>query len=569
MLLEQLVDYAVSLEDTGPPMYQRVGIRSLISLDTASGTATLIMLSDGRGKKPDRGLAMFTPTLVKTVGIKAKLLADNAEYVLGWSRGGADAAKVAKRHTAFIDRVRRCAEDTREPSVRAVLEFLELDRQAQLEHPDDFDPSANMTFRVDGVFPTDLPAVRDWWAAEMAPDDERSGQVQCLVCGRRRPAVERLQFKIKGIRGGQAAGKSLISANSNAFESYGLEASRVAPICSDCAERFSKGLNQLISNEKTHLYVDDVVYVFWAPGSDDVPLTALLSRPDPTIVRGLYENVYRVHQGSLRSDMRPFYGVALAASGGRVAVRDWIDTTIGNAQEHLVRWFQRQQIAAPDGGEARLLSIRALTDATRREESRNAAPPYVSRALFRAALTGGPLPVTLISLVVGRIGAVHEVSAARAALIKLVLLSNRNVFDPEEDPLVELNEHEQDSAYLCGRLLAELDAVQRAALGQRNATIIDRFYGTASSAPASVFGRLLRGAQPHLARLRRDRPGAYIALERRMEEIMSGLPVFPRTLSMEEQGMFALGYYHQRSADAKARLEHSQANQTTTDESTE
>ena len=66
-----------------------------------------------------------------------------------------------------------------------------------------------------------------------------------------------------------------------------------------------------------------------------------------------------------------------------------------------------------------------------------------------------------------------------------------------------------------------LEEIQRAALPGVKATIVDRFFGTASTAPASVFGRLMRGGQPHLAKLERDRPGAYGALQRRLEEVLA------------------------------------------------
>ena len=122
--------------------------------------------------------------------------------------------------------------------------------------------------------------------------------------------------------------------------------------------------------------------------------------------------------------------------------------------------------------------------------------------------------------------------------------------------MVQLDPDNPSAAYRCGRLLAVLEAVQRLAVPGAKATIVDRFFGTASSAPASVFGRLLRGAQPHLAKLERDRRGAYVALQRRLEEIQAGLPAsgFPRVLTLEDQGIFALGYYHQRAFDrAQAR----------------
>ena len=115
--------------------------------------------------------------------------------------------------------------------------------------------------------------------------------------------------------------------------------------------------------------------------------------------------------------------------------------------------------------------------------------------------------------------------------------------------MVQLDPNHPNPAYHCGRLLAVLEEVQRLAVPGAKATIVDRFYGTASSAPASVFGRLLRGAQPHLAKLERDRRGAYVALQTRLEEIQGQLGSFPRTLTLQDQGLFALGYYHQRAWD--------------------
>jgi CRISPR-associated protein Csd1 len=116
--------------------------------------------------------------------------------------------------------------------------------------------------------------------------------------------------------------------------------------------------------------------------------------------------------------------------------------------------------------------------------------------------------------------------------------------------MVHLDSNNREPAYLCGRLMAVLENAQQSAIPNVNTTVVDRFYGTASTAPASVFSRLLRGVQPHLAKLQRDNRGAYVAIQNRMEEILSGLPGdrgFPRILTLQEQGMFALGYYHQRA----------------------
>jgi CRISPR-associated protein Csd1 len=184
--------------------------------------------------------------------------------------------------------------------------------------------------------------------------------------------------------------------------------------------------------------------------------------------------------------------------------------------------------------------------------------PNVLKALLQTALKGGPLPLWLLFQAVQRNRAEQGVTRNRAALIKMVLLSQRDHINVE-DAMEKLDSNNYDSAYLCGRLFALLEAVQRAAIPGINTTITDRFFGTASSAPASVFGRLLRGAQAHLGKLRKERPGTYEALQRRLEEVQTGLTTFPKTLTLEEQGLFSLGYYHQRAADRAAAIAYRQA----------
>ena len=129
--------------------------------------------------------------------------------------------------------------------------------------------------------------------------------------------------------------------------------------------------------------------------------------------------------------------------------------------------------------------------------------------------------------------------------------------------MVQLDSENRHPGYLCGRLLAVLEAVQRAAIPGANTTITDRFFGAASTAPASVFGRLLRGAQAHLSKLRKERRGTYEALERKLEEVQAGLNAFPKILSLEQQGFFSLGYYHQRAADRAGAIAYRQGHRQT------
>jgi CRISPR-associated protein Csd1 len=140
-------------------------------------------------------------------------------------------------------------------------------------------------------------------------------------------------------------------------------------------------------------------------------------------------------------------------------------------------------------------------------------------------------------------------------LIKMVLGSQPNATEWDESKMSDLELDSREPAYLCGRLLATLDVIQQRALGNPNATIVDKFYGTASSAPASVFGTLLHGAQAHMGKLHRDSRGTFNALEEQLETILEPLGTFPKTLSLQEQGLFALGFYHQRAANRRAARE--------------
>ncbi len=119
--------------------------------------------------------------------------------------------------------------------------------------------------------------------------------------------------------------------------------------------------------------------------------------------------------------------------------------------------------------------------------------------------------------------------------------------------------------YLCGRLLAELEAAQYQAVRPK-ATLVDRYYGAASASPAIVFGNLLRGSQAHMAKLRKEKPSAYTAIDARIQDILSDLCEFPKTLNLKEQALFALGYYHQKAANRAAALEHKQAKESEKEE---
>jgi CRISPR-associated protein Csd1 len=549
MLLERLVDYSRRLV-LPPTLYSYSPVRYIIELDAAGNLLNPrpTDTADPGSRTTRRGQPRMVPDIQRSSGVRALLLADKADYVLGYVPPDGKAGRVAACHAAFFDLVRRCVDETGELSVTAVLRFLTAGPLGRLSLGADFDPGAKITFRVDGMFPVDLPSVQAFWAADNDPSLKAAPVMQCLVCGQDRPVLERLQGKIKGVPGGQTSGTSIISANAEAFESYGLDASLIAPTCSECGERFTKGLNDLLDREEHRFRLGGAAFVWWTKEEVGFDFLNYLTNPAEADVGALLESVFRGRPTAI--DETRFYGAVLSGSGGRAVVRDWLDTTVGNVKEQLARWHRAQEVVDTSGGPHRPLGIQALAGATVRE-LRDVAPP-VMRSLLHTAFSGAPLPPDLLFQAVRRCRAEQGVNRQHAALIKMVLAQSGT--QEEERSMVQLNTDHPSTAYHCGRLLAVLEEAQRAALPGVKATIVDRFYGTASSAPASVFSRLLRGVQPHLSKLERDRPGAFYALQGRLEEIQGRIAEFPRVLTLEDQGRFALGYYHQRAYDrAQAR----------------
>jgi len=559
MLLQKLVEYSERLESMAPSGYSKKNIRYLIELDI-NGNLRNPMPVDLSDEKNKRGAPHIVPNVVRANAIKPLLLSDNAEYTFNLPRDEKKAKRTAESYAAYMALVTECVKHSESEHVLAVLKFLERNPLEELTFSDEYERDGAIIFRVDGQFPTEQKSVQKFWAEKNAPQGET---MQCLICGEFRPTLKRLKGKIKGIPNGQTSGTSLISANAKAFESYGLEASQTSPVCENCADGFTKALNHLLGNRSTRIMLNGLVFTFWTRNAVEFDFMEHMDEPKQEKV---YELLNSLRTGKVQPgvDEVSFYAVSLSASGARAVVRDWVETTVGSVKQTLAVWFVRQQIVDAWGEQQAPLSIYRLASATVREMKD--LPTQTPQTLIRSALSGTPLPMSLLQQALRRNAAEHTVTYQRAALIKLVLASRSII---QEDEMVELQTDRSEPAYHCGRLLAVLEQIQKSALGNVNSSIVDRFYGTASTAPASVFGTLLGGAQPHLSKLRRgQREGTAFALQSRLEEVLSMLPDFPRTLKLQEQALFALGYYHQRAYDraqAKAASEAKKTKSKTTD----
>ena len=252
-----------------------------------------------------------------------------------------------------------------------------------------------------------------------------------------------------------------------------------------------------------------------------------------------------------------FYILGLAPNASRLSIRFWLDTTFGQLAQNLAQHWQDLSLE-PRAWKTPPSIFKLLLETAikfKNSEGRYEKPKVetissvLAGEMVRAVISGTPYPLSLLSQLIARIRADGDVNGLRVAMMKAVLQRRfRKGFIQEGVPM-SLHTESKNPAYLLGRLFAVLERIQHQALGELNAGIADRYYGSASAMPYFVFPRLLVGVRNHLSRLRKDKAGMAVNLDKDLGVIIKALPeVFPRHLSIEEQGRFAIGYYQQKQS---------------------
>lgn len=450
----------------------------------------------------------------------------------------------------------------------------------------------NFTFRVEGSHLLDEEeAVRPYWlkayAGEQASKEESSDYSGvCLVTGKADVPISDLHLpKIKRVPGATVMERTLVSFDKEAFTSYGLDKSYNAPVSVAAVEAYCNALNFLLADKRHSLRVGNTVLCFWARESDEATdvIADFFDAPQPEEVRKFMRAPLRGDGGHATPEEDQFYSVALAGNSGRVVMRHWMQTTVGQAVENFRRWFADLNVVAqypPRDEKFPPLAIKQLARATVRAASGGKGPKdddvgaEAATQLYRAALEGTAPSLMLArdvlehfrsDLAKNGLAALNNLS--RFALLKLVINRNKKESEPMIEPVITETD---DAAYNCGRLLAVFDKLQRAALSSdgnkfEGAGVVDRYYGAASSAPNSAFGVLWRLHQSHLKKLSQSDKGRAAAerIRQQIEEIASRFvpdagarnqpPQFPRVFDLRAQGRFALGFYQQKAADRAAR----------------
>ena len=568
MILHALTRYyqrkAASDGNVAPEGFENKEIPFVIVLDKAGKFIQLEDTREQQGKKKI-GRKFLVPKGLGRAGSKSyevsNTLWDHYGYVLAHPKEDDEKSDILaqNQHKSFIakvDELKQALPD--DVGIQAVSAFLaQADEVAKVRQAEGWQECAkikgcNLSFRL-----VDEPvalvcqskAVQAYLAAAKAEVSDGIQEGICLVTGKK-TTIARLHNAVKGVN---AKPSPFTSVNLAAFESYGKQQGFIFPVGEQTMFEYTTALNMLLDGEN-RFRIGEVSVVCWS--EKPTPLESKISlkingggkdNPDAHIdeVKALYKSL---HNGKY---MEPngkdkFYLLGLSPNSARIVVRFWHETTVAALSENIARWYDDLQIVR---GEKSIYPefmplMRLLCGLVLDGKAENLPPDLIAN-VTQSALANRPLPVGLLQIALRRNKAEQKITYGRAALIKAYL--NRAIrsgsLKNTKELSMSLDRERNDIGYVLGRLFAVLEKTQSEANPSLNATIGDRYFGSASSTPIAVFGTLMRLSPHHLSKLEYE--GRAVHLKWEIGQILDKCQKFPNHLNLEQQGLFAIGYYHE------------------------
>lgn len=540
-----------------------------VVLNMQGDVTGVLQLGLKSGEDQLRPLEMLVPEHDGRSGKTPKpyFLCDKASYLLdvGSTDGGASHERSRKLHHEVLD-------DCEDAAARAVLRFFDREGPFPAISDEQADALASnrmvvFCFERPGNYIQDREAIRDAWTSYLRnlPCDEPEGW--CSVTGQYGP-IARLFPQVTGIPGAQSSGASLVSFNFDATESYGKRQAYNASISEDVAFKAGTALKHLLGNRDRRIVLGNTIVTFWSdrPAPPENALVALIlngkcpAEDDATneLIQRAFEEMRKGLPLSGFDGSVGFSILGVSPNAARLSARFYERQSLGKLAENYGDYLRDTAMIGVD--RYSIWSFLLQTACLGKPE--NVPSTLVSRS-FEAMLRGTDFPLSLEQMILSRMRADHgfikkkklkeDVADQRAAILKACLVRRarrRGVeLSREENFEMALNKENRNIGYLLGRLFAVMERAQQGALGEINATIRDRYIGAASSTPARVFQPLLRNCQNHLSKLRKERQWLANRLERELDEIVGnrlGDDGLPKTLDMDDQGAFFIGYYQER-----------------------
>lgn len=568
MILQALVKEYENLAQKGlvsKPGWSQAKVSYAIDLNADGSIKVIYSLQteDQRGKKIVMVPALlYVPEMVtRSSGVAANFLCDNAKYMLGIDTDGTndrvkDCFQAAKeKHIALL-------KDVDNPMAKAICSFFETwnpenakDNGCVQDKWEELNEGGNLIFCMGMDYAQDDSDIKAAWENSIEANGEEQTGI-CLVTGER-TEIARIHRGIKGVPGAQSSGAALVSFNAPAFESYGKEQSYNAPVGKYAEFAYTTALNYLLSKRENTFSLGDSMIVFWAETGEkkceDLFCISINPQEDnQEQLQKVFDNLKAMRPIDLDDitiDLtQQFYILCLAPNAARLSVRFFYQNSFGTILKNIEAHYKRMDVVRPSwANDRKFLGIYRMLQETVNMKSKEKKPvANMAASVLQAVLSGNRYPASLYTDTLIRIRSEQgNVTYGRAAIIKAFLIKNYQWKEGEE--CMESNEVSNETLDILGRLFSVLESVQKEANPEINTTIRDRYFNSACATPASVFPVLIKLKNSHIKKLERKKGcGAKNFYEKLITELMAKINGFPQSLSLEEQGKFMLGYYHQK-----------------------
>lgn len=588
-MLHALKEFADSRGLTSEPGFKPKTIRWLLTFNQEGvflGIDDMAAEKDRKGREFSRCPHLSLPE-IKAGGSGCRhFLVDGADVITLFTKDDEADDKLKAKHNYFS----QCLEKSSsvEPDLAAIAKALadnEILKKVQSELKDKkAKPSDLATF---AIVDTDKPIIverlswQDWWRSfrvsltadnrEKKTQKSANNPMLCLLGGDLIDPAP-VHPKIGGLSdvGGLSMGDALASFKQPSFSSFGLEQASNSAMSEDMAKMYTSTLDYLIKNKSRRLAGTKVCY--WFSGdikNDEDPVLELFDGVDFGVAEvkettteahserhqqqaeskaaRLLEAIRSGKPDSTRLRNAKYCALTLSGNSGRVVVRDWMEGQFEFLLESIDAWFNDLAIISRDGSTIiRGQKFLAVLGGCVRDLG-DIASPLVT-AFWKTALNKNqPFPHQAMAQTLSRvkIDIIQDEPArhARLGLLKAYCIRKKGMPNMTDT----LNTEFTDPAYLCGRIMALLAKIQREALGDVGAGIVQRYYAAASSTPGLVLGRLVRLAQTgHIPKIKNPKLSNW--LENEMANTWQQLKQAPpATLTLEQQTLFAMGYYQQKA----------------------
>lgn len=569
MILHALTQYyqrkAESNGGVAPEGFENKEIPFIIVIDKQGNFIQLEDTRELKGKKKV-GRTFLVPKGLGRSGSKSyevsNILWDHYGYVLAYA-GEKGQEQADRQHASFTSKVNELKQALPDDAgVAAVAAFLAsaAEKSKAMQAPNWVEcakvKGCNLSFRlvdeaVDLVCQS--KAVRAYVSQANQAQSDNVPKGICLVTGKPAP-IARLHNAVKGVNAKPAP---FTSVNLSAFESYGKEQGFIFPVGEQAMFEYTTALNTLLAG-KNHFRIGDVTAVCWSakPTPLEESLASLISgggkdNPDEHIdaVKTLYKSLYN-GQYQKPDGKEKFYLLGLSPNSARIVVRFWHETTVATLSEGIAAWYDDlQMVRGENSPYPEYMPLPRLLGNLVLDGKMENLPSDLIAQVTDAALNNRVLPVSLLQAALRRNKAEQKITYGRASLLKAYI--NRAIragrLKNMKELTMSLDRNRQDIGYVLGRLFAVLEKTQDEANPGLNATIADRYFGSASSTPIAVFGTLIRLSKHHLSKLNTEKyRGKRIFLEKLFQEIIGKIDNFPNHLDINHQVLFGIGYYHQK-----------------------